>query len=482
MQVIVVGAGMAGLAAALCLGRGNHSVLLLDRDPLHVSADPSEAFHWSRRGIAHFQQPHAFLPRGRRELKLLFPDVYSTLLDAGATDYSVSEKIQHGSHPDDHELVYLSVRRPIIEWALRRAILREPSVVVRTAIVRDLLIESGKVPAVRGVVLGSGEQLKADLVVDAQGRRTSFPSKLASARIDIPIESSSTHILYYSRYFKMLPGKQFPRGPWLTTPRGDLGYAGYSSFTGENGTFALVLAIGTWDRELRCLQHEAAWTAATSRIERFAPLIHHEFAAPITPVLAMGETQNTLLRYIDDGRDLVRRFIPVGDSVCHTDPTFALGLSFALIHARALKSALESPANDPGSVLRAYWAAIYPEMRERFDFAVAADNDRARIWRGEPLDPFHANGSYPMFTMVAATIAALQDDDIFRKTVRRMGFLDPLSVFDDDRDLHRKIEEITERSLRSMPPPKSIGREDLLAAVRTATHGNINSMKQAAPS
>jgi hypothetical protein len=196
----------------------------------------------------------------------------------------------------------------------------------------------------------------------------------------------------------------------------------------------------------------------------------------------MGETQNTLLRYIDDGRDLVRGFIPVGDSVCHTDPTFALGLSFALIHARALKSALESPANDPGSVLRAYWAAIYPEMRERFDFAVAADNDRARIWRGEPLDPFHANGSYPMFTMVAATIAALQDDDIFRKTVRRMGFLDPLSVFDDDRDLHRKIEEITERSLRSMPPPKSIGREDLLAAVRTATHGNINSMKQAAPS
>src|SRR5512133_1257965 len=139
MQIVVVGAGMAGLATALCLGRAKHSVLLLDRDPFQVADDPGDAFHWTRKGIAHFQQPHAFLPRGRRELKLLFPDVYSALLEAGATDYSVAEKIPHDSHPDEHELVYLSVQRPIMEWALRRAILREPFIVVRTARVSDLL-------------------------------------------------------------------------------------------------------------------------------------------------------------------------------------------------------------------------------------------------------------------------------------------------------------------------------------------------------
>jgi len=468
MRIAVVGAGMAGLAAALCLGRMGHSVLLLDRDPFEAGDDPNEAFHWSRKGIAHFQQPHAFLPRGRRELKLLFPDVYSALLDAGACDYSVAEKIQHESHPDDRELVYLSVRRPVVEWALRRALLREAGIVTRMARVSDLVIEKGDVPAVRGVVLESGEQVASDLVIDAQGRTTSFPAKLATAGVQIPTESSSTHIIYYSRYFKMHPGKEFPRGPWLTTPRGDLGYAGYSSFTGETGTFALVLAIGTWDRELRLLQHEAAWMAATTTISRLAPLIDPEFAVPVTPILAMGETQNTLRGYVDDGRALIRGFVPVGDSVCHTDPTFALGLSFALVHARALKAVLDSASPDPDSLLKEFWTATFPEMRERFDYAVAADDARAQMWRGEQLDVFHANGSYPMFAMVAASLAALQDDEIFRKTVRRMGFLDRFSVFDDDAGLHKRIEKIVESSLRSMTPSKTIGREELLAVMRDA--------------
>ena len=467
MRIVVAGAGMAGLATALALARAGHSVQLVERDALNTSDDPNEAFRWNRKGIAHFQQPHAFLPRSRRELKQLFPDVYSALLDAGASDYSIAEKIRGERRREDDELVYLSVRRPVIEWALRKAVLSESQVEVRQARVTDLLLEVGEAPKVSGVALDSGERLQADLVVDAQGRTSSFPAKLANAGVRIPTETSSTHIVYYSRYFQMKPGRVFPRGPWLTTPRGDFGYAGYSSFTGDNGTFALVFAIGSWDRELRLLQHEAAWDAAAKSIKRLAELTDPEFAEPVTPVLAMGELQNTLRRFVDDGKPLVRGFVPVGDSLCHLDPTFALGLSFAIIHAKELRNAIGN-ASGADSILPEYWKAIYPETRERFDYSVAADEARARMWRGEKLDVFHAAGAYPIFTMVAASMAALQDDDVLRKTMRRIGFLDRMSVFDDDPALHRKIEGIVEKMFRSMTPVKMTGREELIAVMGRA--------------
>ena len=266
----------------------------------------------------------------------------------------------------------------------------------------------------------------------------------------------------------MRPGKQFPRGPWLTTPRGDLGYAGYSSFTGDNGTFALVLAVGSWDHDLRILQHEAAWDAVVRSIPMLAPLVDPEFALPVTPVLAMGELQNTLRHFVESGCARVLGMIPVGDTICHTDPTFALGLSFALIHAAALTSAIEDGGASLESIALAFWKRIYPETRERYDLAVSTDNARAQAWQGTRLDAFHAAGSYPLFAMVAAGLAALRDDEVLRKTIRRIGFLDRLAVFDSDSSLHHKIEHIVADVLAAGAPPRPLAREDLLAQARTA--------------
>jgi 2-polyprenyl-6-methoxyphenol hydroxylase-like FAD-dependent oxidoreductase len=400
---------------------------------------------------------------------LLFPDVYEALLQAGASDFSIAEKIRGEPEPADKEMVYLSVRRPVVEWALWQAVLHEPHIEVRFETrVCDLLLEDGDLPTVRGVLTDAGKPIRTDLLIDAQGRTTSFPGKLSVAGHALTTENSKTHIVYYSRYFQMRPGEQFPRGPWLTTPRGDLGYAGYSSFTGDNRTFALVLAVGSWDHDLRILQHEAAWDAAAAAIPALAPLADPEFAAPITPVLAMGELQNTLRHYVEGGRLRVRGMIPVGDTVCHTDPTFALGLSFALIHARALQSAIESSGSDIDSIPLAFWTAVYPEVRERYDLAVATDDARAEMWQGKRQDVFHATGSYPLFTMVAAALAAARDDEILRKTVRRIGFLDRLAVFDKDVILHRKIERTVADILTSSPMPQPVVREQLLDHARRA--------------
>jgi flavin-dependent dehydrogenase len=70
-SVTVMGAGVAGLCAALILGRDGRRVTLLERDAFDL-ASPEDAPTWPRRGIPHFLQPHAFIPRGRADIEELF--------------------------------------------------------------------------------------------------------------------------------------------------------------------------------------------------------------------------------------------------------------------------------------------------------------------------------------------------------------------------------------------------------------------------
>ena len=74
-NVVVVGAGVAGLGAALSLGRAGHHVTVLERDATPLPADPDAAFWWDRRGAPQVRHSHAFLARLRNLLRDRHPDV-----------------------------------------------------------------------------------------------------------------------------------------------------------------------------------------------------------------------------------------------------------------------------------------------------------------------------------------------------------------------------------------------------------------------
>src|SRR5919198_80322 len=122
MKIAVLGAGVAGLATALALARDGHQVGLVERDDLAVG-EALDAPEWPRLGIPHFLQAHAFTSRGRRELRAHFPDVFEALLGAGADDIPLWTKLPGEHRPEDQELAMLGVSRPLIEGALRRAVL-----------------------------------------------------------------------------------------------------------------------------------------------------------------------------------------------------------------------------------------------------------------------------------------------------------------------------------------------------------------------
>jgi 2-polyprenyl-6-methoxyphenol hydroxylase-like FAD-dependent oxidoreductase len=340
----------------------------------------------------------------------------------------------------------------VIEWGLRRAAAAESGVELRAGVHVTGLLSSGARAV--GVAVDDRDEVRGDLVVDALGRYRCPPGwPRAEAE---PVDSGA---IYYCRYFALADGAEHMDAPILN-PRGDLGYMGFNTFRGDNRTFAVILLAPAADRDLRVLRHDAAWRAACAAIAPLDVMTSEDYGVPITDVMPMGGLMN-VDRTAAPG---IAGLVAVGDALCHTDPAFAYGLSFSLVHAAALADATAG-APDPDAVAARYLASVRDEARERYEMVCATDDARARRWSGEPLDISRHDGCYPLFAFAAALAAAPRDEAVFRRTIRRLGLLDRTAAFDGDADVHRRIEEIFQDLMSSPPPPSGPPREELLARI-----------------
>ena len=185
-NVIVVGGGIAGLCGSMLLARDGHQVRLLERDP-DSPTTPEEAWDsWRRRGVNQFNMLHYFLPRFREVVETELPELATALEMNGALRLNfvsaAPDEITGGPRPGDERFTVLTGRRPVVEAVIARLAAAEPNIeVMRGVAVRGLLANgSDGVPHVAGVVTDAGEELRADLVVDASGRRSQLPAWLAA--------------------------------------------------------------------------------------------------------------------------------------------------------------------------------------------------------------------------------------------------------------------------------------------------------------
>ncbi len=422
-SIVVAGAGVSGLATSLLLARDGHAVELLERDsPAGAEATPEE-----RRGVPHYVQPHALSPRARLELRESLPDVYDDLIAHGAWEVDLRPKLPGPLQDEDELLQYVAARRPLLESALRRAVLAEPRITWHRS---------------RRVT----ELPEADLVVDALGRHTCL-------RVEEP-ETSDCGVVYYSRYYQQRPGFSLPDGPWLLGPRGSLGYFAFSTFPGDNDTFATLLAVPPGEPDWKALRYPQVYDAAVASIPSLAAWADPAGCDPLTGVLAMAG-----LRNVAPPDQLHPGYAAVGDALGHTDPVLAHGLAFALVHARAVRDAARW-FDDVGDLAAAYLAAVRPELRERFDACTALDEQRLRAWRGGDVD---LKRDYALFSLVAGGAVAAADPGVFRSFVRRIGLLDRTSVLDEDLELRESME----RQFAALPR-RALGpsRDEMVAIAR----------------
>src|SRR5438552_1139535 len=112
---VVLGGGIAGLAAARLLPRHYPRVVVLERDVRTDCGDPESAFGtWQRPGVPQFRHSHAFLARLRLVLLAHLPELLDRLRALGVRELGLAEIAPPGitlAHEDGDEEVVLHQRR-----------------------------------------------------------------------------------------------------------------------------------------------------------------------------------------------------------------------------------------------------------------------------------------------------------------------------------------------------------------------------------
>ena len=475
MDVVVVGAGVAGLGTALHLATAGHRVTLLERDPAPPE-DVEEAWEtWERRGVPQSRLAHVFLGRMRNAIRDEHPDLYADLLAAGAheirfADWMPATVEDRSPHPLDDDIVMLGIRRVALEHHLRRAIAARGVDIRSGAPVAGVVAGSSVadgIPHVTGVTLEDGTTISADLVVDCSGRRSPLPQWLESLGAPpAPEEHVEDGLMYFGRFYRLEEGQSFPaHGSAIV----DLGYLFSLTFEADRGYFALALAVHSEDKLIRALRDEDVYEAALQAIPATAVWRTPGLARPVSEVKTMSRIDDRWRDLVVDGRPLVTGLVAVGDSVVATNPAFGRGSSLAWVTGRALVDVLAEHGDDPVAVATQHHAETVRLVRGWYDQTAQMDAGRLQHMRallaGETVpepdtsDPMVA---FPIGLQLASTV----DAEVYRAFACIAHLLkDPMEILGDPHVTAAAIDAFERRD--SFPPAPAAGptREELLAAM-----------------
>lgn len=358
-SIVVVGGGMAGLSAAMLLAADGHGVTVLERDPANPPPSGDEAWEaWERRGITQFRLLHYFLPKFREIAEQELPDAVAALDADGVLRYNpialAPDFVTGGFRPEDERFEALTGRRPMVEAAFARAAAATPGVTVRRGVAVTGLLTGepalAGVPHVIGVVTDGGEEVRADLVVDATGRRSPLPTLLEAIGAVRPEEElEDSGFMYFGRYFRSADGS-LPVA--LGGPLQHYDSISVLTLPADNGTWGVGLVTSSGDAALRAARQAEVW----ERVLRSYPLIAHWLdGEPITDIQVMAKLEDRHRCFVVDGRPVATGVVPVADSWACTNPSVGRGASIGLIHAQALRDVLRDHSLDDHVALAEAW-------------------------------------------------------------------------------------------------------------------------------
>lgn len=421
-EILVLGAGLNGLSTALLLARDGHTVTVVERDSHGPPSDPEVAWDtWERRGVNQFRMLHFLLPRWRAVMEVELPQVVDELeaqggvrvnvLDWWLTDHSTRQAAER--LPEDERFDALTARRPVIESAVAAVVERRAGIVVRRGVAVSGLLVTGEdgpgVPRVGGVLTEGGGAIRADLIVDACGRRSALPAWLAAAGADRPAEEiEDSGFVYYARHFHSADGSPDPTGQLIQF------YDSVSLLVlpADRGTWGVGVITSARDRDLRKLRDPEVWHRVVSRYPHAAPWAAAE---PISKVDVITKIEDRIRSLVVDDRPVATGVVAVGDAWACTNPSIGRGATIGLLHACSLRNVLREAdagaADSDGAekLVRRFAEATAAQIEPLYRDTLAFDRHRLA-----EIDADIAGTDYtpedPQWAFTKAIMAAAPDD------------------------------------------------------------------------
>lgn len=342
LKAVVLGGGMAGLATAQALSSEFDEVVILERDTLQ-NCESSE----TRRGVPQYQQPHVLLLGGSKILEERLPGFTDDCLAQGATIWDPMKNMVNydfgtyfATPPPGQQstpLPLIGATRDLLERVLRRRVLEIPNVRLQSGAVASGLIWSPDKSRIHGVALKSGEQVSADLVVDASGRGTHTPQWLRQAGVPGVAEQEviSSGITYASRRYKRPADWPEDRLIMFTTRRPADNVLGILMVV-ENGEWHLICAGRGSNTPTANEAHLLQWLRNLPTHDIYDAI---KTATPISPIITYSRTEN-FNNHIEKA-DMPEGLVVLGDAACSFNPIFGQGMTVAVKGADLLRGTIK---------------------------------------------------------------------------------------------------------------------------------------------
>jgi 2-polyprenyl-6-methoxyphenol hydroxylase-like FAD-dependent oxidoreductase len=418
-DILILGAGLNGLSTAMLLASDGHEVTVLERDPGEPAGDADELWDtWERRGVNQFRLPHYMLPRWRVLVERELPPVIDALERLGALRVNsldvIPAEFTNGLRDGDERFETITARRPVLEAAVTTAAVATPGVTIRRGVAVTGLVTGSPVmagvPHVTGVLTDDGSAVRADLVVDATGRRSPVGSMLEAVGARRPYEErEDSGFVYYCRHFSSADGV-FPSV--RATILEHLDSVSVLTLPADNGTWSVALTTSARDRDLRALRDVDAWQAA---LALYPTAAHWGEGEPLTGVHVIAGIEDRYRRLVVDDQPLATGLVAVGDAWACTNPSLGRGTSIGLRHALGLRDLLrEVEPNEPEKLVRRFDEATETTVTPLYRMTVGFDRHRLAEIDGDITgQPYRTDD--PAWAITKAMDAAkFRDPDVLR--------------------------------------------------------------------